>query len=145
MVILLNLRVTCFRLFEFVRVFFRYYPKFLLTDIKLASHYLFKNPYRVCKEEYGETPLTTLDKLATECRILSKDTVMELGCGTGRTAFWLRTFVKCQVIGVDLVEDFIRKARQIRQDVELRQEDILLTKLDGNVIYFYGTLHASLQ
>ncbi|MCP5470205.1 MAG: class I SAM-dependent methyltransferase [Chlamydiales bacterium] len=137
--LLLNFKVSCYRILEWIRVVFLYYPRFLLTDLKLASQYLIHNPYKLCKLDYGETPLTTLDKIASECRILSKDTVIELGCGTGRTCFWLRSFVKCKVVGVDLLAPFIEKACSVRSDVEFRQEDILTTELNGTVIYFYGT------
>ena len=138
MLILLSLKVTLYRLVHFVHTVFCYYPKFLWTDLKMASHYLLSGPYKLT-EEYGETPLATLDKMAREFRILSKDTVLELGCGTGRTCFWLKRFVGCRVIGVDHSRSFIEKARKVGSDVEFRMEDMLKTKLNANILYFYGT------
>jgi len=138
MIILLNLRVTLYRLLHFVHTAFSYYPKFLWTDLRMASHYFLRGPYKLT-EEYGETPLATLDKIAREFRILSKDTVLELGCGTGRTCLWLRSFVGCRVIGVDHARALIQKAQSLGSSVEFRCEDILKTELNANILYFYGT------
>ncbi len=138
MLILLNLKVTLYRLLHFVHTVFFYYPSFLWTDLKLAAHYVTTSPYKLT-EEYGETPLATVDKIARECRILSHHTVLELGCGTGRNCFWLASFVGCRVIGVDHSEALIKRALRVRSDVEFRCADMLETNLDASFIYFYGT------
>lgn len=147
--LLVNLRATFFRLFEWVIVAFRYYrkPSFLLTDLLLVFHYFWRNPHQVSKGicVYGETPLTTLDKIARECGILSDDKVYELGCGSGRTLFWLRAFVKCQVVGIDFLPIFIQKGRKIQRWLRFDRTDFLLKDLgevdysDATVLYLYGT------
>lgn len=152
----LNIRSTFFRLYEWVRVVLRYYPRFLAIDALLAGHYLLRNPHQISKSflkrrgakeiyAYGETPLTTLDKIVRECRILSKDVVFDLGCGPGRTTFWMTLFVKCQTVGVDYLPTFIQNAERVKKwahlgHIEFRKEDMLTTDLKkATAIYLYGT------
>lgn len=154
----IRFRATCFRMIEWVRIVFCYYPnvRFFLTDISLCFQYFFKNPHRVSRAflrargakelcGYGETPLTTMDRIARQCRILSKDVVLELGCGTGRTLFWLRHFVRCGVIGVDYLPTFIERANRVKCLRGLdwtcfMQGDMFETDLsEASVIYLYGT------
>ena len=150
---------TSFRLYEWLRVVLRYYwrmPTFFFIDLLLATQYLFKSPHRISKAflsergeanvyQFGETPLTTLDAIARACHILSHDVVYELGCGSGRTCFWLRTFVKCRVTGIDYLPAFIQKARFVKKkrylnQIDFRQEDMLSVDFsDATVIYLYGT------
>jgi SAM-dependent methyltransferase len=157
--ILFNLSTTYFRLYEALRVAILFYPKalkFLTIDLHLAFLYLFKNPHRISKSflsqrgepnvyQYGETPLTTLNHIACHCRILSHDVLYELGCGSGRTCFWLRTFVKCKVVGIDFLPEFIQKANAIKKKQHLNHIDFLNADMlsvdfsEATVIYLYGT------
>ncbi len=41
-----------------------------------------------------------MDVIARECGIQKEDVVFELGCGRGRTCFWLNTFIGCKVVGI---------------------------------------------
>ncbi|MFZ0566330.1 MAG: class I SAM-dependent methyltransferase [Chlamydiales bacterium] len=153
----IHLRATYFRLIEGVRVIFYYYPnlRFLWSDLLLASRYLLSNPHQVSRDyltqkgeldvyKYGETPLTTLDQIARECSVLSKDVVYELGCGSGRTAFWLHSFVRCSVVAVDFLPLFIQRGRWVNKwshhgEIEFRNENFLETDLkEATVIYLYG-------
>lgn len=154
----LNLKTTFFRLYECLRVGWRYYHKisFMISDILLASHYILKNPHQVSKAfmkkrgereiyVYGETPLTTLDLIMRNCSVLSKDVVFELGCGSGRTIFWLRHFIRCKAIGIDYQPTFIKRANRIKEWLHLDKthfllEDFLNADLrKATVIYLYGT------
>lgn len=149
--IFLNLKSTLVRLYEWFKVIFLYYRrslKFVWIDSLIASQYLLKSPHRYGKSFniiYGETPLTTLDKICRECRILSKDVVYELGCGSGRSCFWLQNFVKCQVIGIDLLPPFIDKALRVKrwaslENLDFQEQNILDADLRrATVIYLYGT------
>ncbi len=130
--------------------------KFIWIDCLFLFHYCWKNPHQISKAflksqgeknvyGFGETPLTTLDLIARECAIVSKDTVFELGCGSARSCFWLNIFVKCRVIGIDFVPTFIQKGDQIKKwanisHLQLIQENFLKTDLSqATVIYLYGT------
>lgn len=145
-------------LFEFIRVMLYYYPNkaFAKIDLSLLHAYLFSSPFLISKHflmekgekdvyAYGETPLTSLDKIAKTCDIKKLDVVYELGCGRGRTCFWLNSFIGCKVIGVEYIPAFIQKAEDIKKrwnvaGVSFKQEDFLNTDLsDATVIYLFGT------
>lgn len=156
--LLLNLRTTFFRLIEQSRVVLLYYRNlsFFLSDALLAGHYLFANPHRISRRfmqqrgesniyTYGETPLTTLDKIARKAHLLSHDTVYEVGCGSGRTIFWLNHFVKCRAIGIDYQRTFIQRASRVAKwrrlpNAHFHLQDMLERDYsDASAIYLYGT------
>lgn len=154
----LNFQVTVKGLIEFFRVAFRYYSNisFLKCDISLYLMYLFHNPFSISKRflrdkgvkdiyAYGETPLTSLEIIAKESRIRKEDKVYELGCGRGRTCFWLNCFIGCPVVGIEHIPEFVERANRISKKLGMNavsfraeeMEDANIT--DANVIYLYGT------
>lgn len=153
-----NLVVTVKSFIEYLKVVYRYYGNSLFRkeDLALLRRYLFKSPYRISKNflseqgaddvyAYGETPLTSMALLAQECRIASTDTVFELGCGRGRTCFWLNAFKGCRVVGIEFIPELVDNAEAVRRTfdvsgVEFRLEDMLKSDLSSaTVVYFYGT------
>lgn len=143
---------------EFFRVFKSYYHniQFLKADCLLFLFYFFRNPFRVSKDfllqkgersvhVYGETPLTAFHEIVENSAISENDTVFELGCGRGKTSFWLGCFVGCKVVGIETNPIFSERAEWIRkslkiQNIEFRNEDMLMTDFRGaSVIYLYGT------
>lgn len=154
----INLVVKKRNFVDFLKVVGKYYPtfSFFKKDMSLLLTYLFDNPFAISKRflikkgekdvyAYGETPLTTLDFIAKECRLSSDDTVFELGCGRGRSCFWLNQFIGCKVVGVEIIPDFIERAERVKrklkvQNIEFRNEDMLNTDFKGaTVLYLYGT------
>lgn len=154
----LNLKVQAHSLADFARVASRYYSntKFRQIDTALLLVYLFDNPFSVSKrflrekgkEElyaYGETPLPSLEQIAKTCQLGAEDTLFELGCGRGRGCFWLRSFIGCNVIGIDYVPPFIERANRVKEryqveGIEFRCEDMFEVDLSGaTVLYLYGT------
>jgi hypothetical protein len=154
----INLKVKAINLVEYGRVVIHYYPHahFAKIDTALLLSYLFSNPFHISKRfliekgerevyTYGETPLTTMDLIARQCDITSQDVVFELGCGRGRTCFWLNQILGCSAVGIDYVPAFIEKAQKIKdrfqvQRVSFRLEDLFQANLKGaTVIYLYGT------
>lgn len=154
----LNLKIKWVDFKEYLRVVSHYYsdPTFFKIDAYLVLSYFFKSPFKISRRflkargesdvyAYGETPLTTLEKIAQECRLSSRDHVFELGSGRGRTCFWLNQFIGCSVVGVDYVPQFVQRAHAVKvrfnvKNVQFRLEDFLQTNLSGaTVIYLYGT------
>lgn len=96
---------------------------------------------------YGETPLTTLATIAEAAQLKKEDKVFELGCGRGRGCFWLENFIGCQVVGIDFVPTFIKKADEVRHRFNLskiafRCEDLAVSDLAGaTAVYLYGTCY----
>ncbi|MGK5594031.1 MAG: SAM-dependent methyltransferase [Parachlamydiaceae bacterium] len=143
---------------ENIKVASCYYASwtFLKADLLLMRSYLFNNPFSISKhflrqkgEEdiyaYGETPLTTLNLIMRECRVESGETVFELGCGRGRTCFWLNAYYGCKVVGIDQIPEFIDRGNQIVDKLDLSsisfiQQDMLDADLSSaDTIYLYGT------
>lgn len=143
---------------EFIKVVFSYYSSFsfLKADLALRMTYLFNNPYKISKRflmkkgaddvyAYGETPLTSLEIIAKECGLNEKDCVYELGCGRGRTCFWLHSFIGCSVVGIEYVPEFVERAEQVKNrlgisNLEFRLEDMTKADLSGaTVCYLYGS------
>lgn len=97
---------------------------------ELKKAYLGSSPYRVCHQfflqkgmkdpyVYGQTPIKTLYDLGKRLDLSPGDTVLDLGCGEGRALFFLSCYFGCQGIGIDIVEEFIRKANKITYDFGL--------------------------
>lgn len=154
----INIKVNIWTFFEYCRVVIKYYsdPTFFKIDTTLLLSYLFASPFRISKRflllkgekevyTYGETPLTSLEVIARECQLSVRDVVFELGCGRGRTCFWLNQFIGCAVIGIDYVPAFIKRALKVKrrfhvQRVFFRLEDLFQADLKGaTVVYLYGT------
>ena len=155
-----SLRILFFwkSLFDFFRTAFYYYGNktFRKADLALLISYRGENPYRISRKflqkrgeeeiyAYGETPPATMDKIAKECGISSHDTVIELGCGRGRTCFWLASILKAKVIGIDFVPEFIENAEKVRkkykiENLKLKCADFLKEDFKkGTVVYLHGT------
>lgn len=132
------------------RIVRRYYSNrsFRRVDLKLLALYLGDSPYRVSARywrsqgaadpyTYGETPLTTWEEIARRF-LTPEDHLLDLGCGTGRGALWLRHFVGCQVTGIECIPTFVARARAL--GVEIAQKDLLESDLSGvTAVYLAGT------
>lgn len=135
----------------------RRYPGFAPYARTFARAYRFRNPYRICRsyltqqkvnepDPYGETPLPVLAEIAAACDWNRTDTVLELGCGRGKGAFFLSYLTGCRTIGVDWVPFFVKKAQRIADGVcpklpvafhcqSMQQADF--SQATG--VYLYGT------
>ncbi len=122
-------------------------------DQSLRKAYAWKNPYRICKEylreakaeeihAYGETPITTMARIAKECAIGVRDLVVELGAGRGRAALFLAEYVGCAVKAYEQVPEFAHRLRNLKiERVEVVQGDFFQEKsFEADVIYLYGTM-----
>ena len=154
-----DLKVSWYNFTEYLKVVFRYYRnvKFLLADLTLLSAYLFKNPYKISKaflqkkgekniHAYGETPITTLDSICKKVGITDQDVVYELGCGRGRTCFWISQVIGAKTVGMEIIPDFVSSAQGVVDKYALKNLEFVLQDFkkanfkDASVIYLYGTL-----
>jgi len=154
----LLIKVKLYLLKEQLRAFFKYYrkPLFGFCDLFFILLYLFRNPFVTSRKflqkkgvdnihTYGETPYSTLDKMAKSFAITSKDTVMELGAGRGKTLFWLSHFIGCKTIGVEWIPIFVKKASFLAKLFGKNKVDFFLSDMfkmdmkDASVVYLYGT------
>lgn len=143
---------------ELARVLWRYFPVrgFALPWSWLRLSYLLDNPYRCCRRfvgnhkddhgrlVYGETPLSTLDKIMTAVGAGEDDHVFELGSGSGHGCIWLNRVRGCRVTAVDLVPVFCWRLQRVCQrfnltGIRVRCEDYMTTDFQGaTVIYLYN-------
>jgi SAM-dependent methyltransferase len=155
------LRSRLFRFIDFCGVILKFYSKnyhFAKTDLAIISEYWLDSPFAISRRylklklepdvyQYGETPLLTLEKIAHYAHITERDCVFELGCGTGRCAFWLAHFTGCRVVGIEQIPEFVDFASQL-----VGKGDILAGKISfirddffnadlspATAIYCYGS------
>jgi hypothetical protein len=101
--------------------------RFAKIDLNLLFRYFWNNPFRISRKfleehgavgneryTYGETPLTSLNLIFLRAGVTNNDTVLELGCGRGRSCFWLHEWVGCKVIGIEQVSAFVDKANAVK-------------------------------
>lgn len=144
--------------FQEEREFKKRFPDqaFHVVDRALRRSYWLDNPYRICKHylemrgeedvhQYGETPLRTMYKIAHTAGITDKDHFVELGCGRGRTCFFMSHYFRARVTGIEQIPLFVNKAVRVAIRHSLLEPkfvvgDFLKTDLsDATVIYLYGT------
>lgn len=130
--------------------------RFAICDLSLGVWGLFSNPYRVCRKflqkkgeeqiyAYGETPLTTLEKIVTECRLCSADHWLELGSGRGKGCFWVGRFIGCRVTGVEWIPQFVQQSRLLARLHRFRNVNFLCKDFaeapfsQATAVYLYGT------
>ena len=154
---MLYLSIKYYLFKEQIKVIKSFYKdlSYALLDFVFILSYLFTNPYRVCRKFYqklrgktlyiyGETPLTSLNKIATICGIHPSDNVLELGCGRGRGCFFLAKVIGAKVTGVDLVRSFIQRGRFIRKIFQIDNLSFLRADFyeydysKTTVVYLYG-------
>ncbi len=131
-------------------------PKFAAIDRAILSKYRLRSPYRMsrrylkCQREkdihtYGETPLSTFEKIAEHAEIQPKDTLLELGCGRGRGAFFLAHFSRCQVIGIERIPQFVKLAEHVARTHRVQNIRFICANMlkvawpKASIIYLYGT------
>lgn len=111
---------------EFARFDARHYPTVGVQD-----------GYRAWVSSYEDTVEDTMD-LALLDRIESVSwstmtRVADLGCGTGRTAAWLRAKGATSIDGVDLTAEMLEVARGRALHDHLVEADVRATGLEGEV------------
>ena len=147
------LRTLVFEWLEQRAVKRRFYATepFKKLDQALLSAYQGQNPYLISKSyllergasnihAYGETPLTTVDKIVQECGITSEDTVIEMGAGRGRAALFLAAYVGCKVIAYEQIPCFVEQMISVDR-LEMRVENMFAADFSkATVIFLYGTM-----
>jgi len=151
--------VTKWRLYqEERRIRSLYYSDLCFKEIDqtLLKAYRRLNPYKVSRQFlqkkgekeiycYGETPLTTYEKIGKEANLKSTDRLLEFGSGRGRGVFFLSSRFGAFVKGVEWIPLFVAKARKVAEERQVKNavfscEDYAQTDLKGfSVLYLYGT------
>lgn len=117
----------------------------LLANYRHISPYLISKKYLVkhrAKEVhvYGETPLTTLEKIASECKISENDVILEMGSGRGRSSLFFAEYLGAKVIAYEMIPEFVDWMVPSPK-IEMRKEDMFKADFSkATVIYLYGTM-----
>jgi len=127
-----------------------------MIDLTFGLFSLFSNPYRTCRKflqkkgetdvyAYGETPFSTLQKIASQCNASRSDRWLELGSGRGRGCFWIAQFIGCETVGVEWIPPFVRLSRFLKnlfgvQNVSFLHQNFEEADFSGvSIVYLYGT------
>lgn len=133
---------------ETVRLYYQKSWRFALSDLALGFATLFFNPYRICRKKgttYGETPPSSLHRIASFCSLSSDDSYLELGSGRGKGCIWISQFVGCRAIGVEKVPLFFHLSRAISalfgfKRVTFIKADMAEADFSGaSCVYLYST------
>lgn len=143
---------------EWLKIAWKYYPngRFCKADLLLRGFYLIFSPFKISKNflcargdedlyTFGETPLTTLDRIVKEASLTKDDSVYDLGCATGRTSLWLRYFIGCQVTGIEYIPSFVKHAEWVKKRCKVDKltflnEDMLEVDYEkASAVYLYGS------
>ena len=87
-----------------------------------------------CYHPYEPTPYFALDKLFESYYINEKDSVIDFGCGKGRLNFYLNYNYNCNVLGIEMDENFYN------QCMENKKEYLKNNKREEEKINFLCTL-----
>jgi SAM-dependent methyltransferase len=137
----------------------RFYRQFRLlrVDWGLALAYWWRDRYFLARREgrrldvppetltYGTTPWATAADLLRRVDAKPGERFLELGCGEGRLAFFVRIWGDLTVDAFDLLPTFIRVAERIRQRLRLErisfhQANLLEADLaTADIVYLAGT------
>lgn len=129
---------------------------FYRVDWEFKKRYFWRTPHMVSDDFliknglsksfiYGATPLSTLALIAKVCRLSPKETIFDLGCGPGRTTFFLHCLVGSRTIGVDIISEFIDNANTIVNKLDYEELFFIqgdfrtINYHDADAIYIYGS------
>ncbi len=99
--------------------------RFLMFEVRRRLIYLLCSPWAISRhflkqigqdgaqQGYGETPLVTLQAVASRLELSSSDKLLELGSGTGRNCVWLADRYGCKVVGIEQVPRFVEVGQRL--------------------------------
>jgi SAM-dependent methyltransferase len=130
-------------------------PKWCWIELNLGLYYFFVYPffrhiYEKLKTEkdiselvYGETPLSTFEKVMSYCSLQDSTHFLDLGCGKGHLVFYAHLAYGIHATGIEVIPTFVRMATKWKQKmnlgVEFKEEDILNTEVSNADIIWVTT------
>jgi len=127
------------------------------VDLGFWCLYVLRSPYRISRRfirsnggslnfTFGDTPLSTLERICCQAGIPEGMVIFDVGCGWGRSTYFLHAYCKAyRSIGIDIIPTYIKKAEKIREWLGLNYMVFLKADIrkvdysDADVIYMYGT------
>ena len=127
------------------------------VDYELKKRYLYSNQFKVSRGEarnlvvsgreltYGETPWLTIERICHILEITEDDIFYDLGCGTGKVAFYVNSTYDIETVGIDIIPTFIRNAKEIVTDLGIKKLSFVEANIfdvdwsKATIIYIAGT------
>lgn len=127
------------------------------VDYELKRHYQFSSQFKVSRQEaknlpvpereltYGESPWLTIERICQVLEVTKDDVFYDLGCGTGKVAFFVNATYDIQTVGVEIIPTFIRNAKEIVRELRLKKlefHEANIFDIDwspATIIYIAGT------
>jgi len=91
-----------------------------ISELEELSYYDFMGYMNVPFFNIGG--IGSIDRLAELCKISKNSNVLEVGCGTGGNSCYLAKKYGCNIIGIDIAEHMIRKARRRVKQLDLTNQ-----------------------
>ncbi len=143
--------------FSSIPIYYRT-PRLLLTDSLLFMLYFGFSEYKIHRkymeainasnpDAYGDTPTTTMMKIAEIAGIKPVDSCLDLGCGTGRVGFTWHLLYGCSYTGLDINPIFIKRGKFLSRLLGLKtyfscKDMRSLDARSYDVVYLYGSLYS---
>ena len=71
---------------------------------------------KMCYHPYEPTPYFALDKLFENYNINEEDSIIDFGCGKGRLNFYLNYNFNCNVLGIEMDENFYNQCLENKKE-----------------------------
>ena len=77
-----------------------------------------------CYHPYEPTPYFALDKLFENYNINEEDSIIDFGCGKGRLNFYLNYNFNCNVLGIEMDENFYNQCLENKKEYLKKNKNI---------------------
>lgn len=119
------------------------YHKYVIKDGKFIGD--FETMYQNCTDPWNQLEEAEISYVrASTCISIKKyglDSVMELGCGLGKTTNYIKKNTGIDIIGVDISETAVEKAKNMYPDIDFRVDNVLnISKSAENINYLFAEI-----
>ena len=119
------------------------YHEYVIKDGKYIGD--FETMYQNCTDPWNQLEEAEISYVrASTCISVKKyglDSVMELGCGLGKTTNYIKKNTGIDIIGVDISETAVEKAKNMYPDIDFRVDNVLnISKSAENINYLFAEI-----
>lgn len=137
--------------------FYFHYSRLFRIDMDLFFYYFFRYPFHLFQYDchrsgkpleeltYGETPYFTIQMVLDKLKISNRDIFVDLGCGKGRSVFFVAEHYGIKSAGIDVISTYITIANTLKnrwnfEQVNFIEKDLLTSKIStASIIWISWT------